>query len=69
MKKLKNWIINRALPIYARESLQAEIERLKKENQRLSAKVDRLNAYLDGLEAGIKAQRRIIINTGKEGEA
>lgn len=27
MARLRNWIINNALPIYARESLQAEIAR------------------------------------------
>ncbi len=78
MKKLRNWIINKALPIYARESLQTEIARLRKENEQLRIKVGRLNAYIDGLEDGIKAQRRIVINTGtnntaqpvhKEGEA
>lgn len=69
MKKLRNWIINKALPIYARESLQTEITRLQKENEQLRSKVGRLNAYIDGLEDGIKAQRRIIINTSREGEA
>ncbi len=69
MKKLRNWIINKVLPIYARESLQGEIARLRKENDQLRAKVDRLGAYIDGLDDGIKAQRRIIINTGREGEA
>ncbi len=65
MKKIRNWIINRVLPIYARESLQAEITRLQKENDQLRARVDRLNAYIDGLDDGIKAQRRIIINTSR----
>ncbi len=69
MNKLRNWIINKALPIYARESLQTEIVRLQKENEQLRSKVGRLNAYIDGLGDGIKAQRRIIINTGREGEA
>ncbi len=68
MKRFRNWIINKVLPIYARERLQTEIDRLKWENDQLRAKVDRLNAYIDGLEAGIKAQRRIIINAGGEGK-
>ncbi len=68
MKRFRSWIINKALPIYARESLQTEITKLREENERLRAKLDRLNAYINGLEAGIKAQRRIIINTGGEGK-
>ena len=27
--------------------------------------IEKLNAYIDGLENGIKAQRRIVINTGE----
>lgn len=66
MKRFRKWIINKALPIYARESLQEEIARLKRENEQLRIKVDRLNDYIAGFQAGAKAQRRIIIHTGGE---
>ena len=68
MKKLRNWIINKALPIYAKESLQAEIARLQRENEQLRIKVDRLEDYIAGFQAGARNQRRIIIHTGGEGK-
>jgi hypothetical protein len=65
MMKIKRWLIERILPVWAREALMAEIERLKESNQQLTAECDRLNAYIEGLETGIRAQRRIIINNGE----
>lgn len=65
IRKIKRWLIERILPVWAREELMAEIERLKESNQQLAAERDRLNAYIEGLEAGIRAQRRIIINNGE----
>ena len=65
IKKLKRWLIERILPVWAREELMAEIERLKESNRQLVAERDRLNAYIEGLETGIRAQRRIIINNGE----
>ena len=65
IKRLKRWLIERILPVWAREELMAEIERLKESNQQLTAECDRLNAYIDGLENGIRSQRRIVINNGE----
>ena len=65
IKRLKRWLIERILPVWAREELMAEIEKLKESNQQLAAERDRLNAYIAGVEAGIRAQRRIIINNGE----
>lgn len=65
IKRLKRWLIERILPVWAREELMAEIEKLKESNRQLTAERDRLNAYIAGLETGIRAQRRIVINNGE----
>lgn len=64
MRKLKNWLIRRILPIWARAELEAEIERLKERNHKLQMLNAQLNAYIDGLETGVKNQRKIAIYTG-----
>lgn len=69
MRRFKNWLICKLLPTWAREARDAEIAKLKEENERLKRRVELLNSYIDGMEAGLKAQRRIIINTGKDGKA
>lgn len=63
IKKLKHWLIERILPVWARAELMAENEQLKKDNEKLLMQNAQLNAYIDGLEAGIKSQRKIVINT------
>ena len=65
MKKIKNWVINRFLPVWAREELMRENERLHRENDKLTALLKERDAYIDGLEAGIRSQRRIVINAGE----
>lgn len=55
MSKLKSWLIERVLPVYARAELVAENERLHKQ-------VARLEAYIDGLQWGVRAQRKIVID-------
>lgn len=62
--KFKNWLWLTFLPVWAKESLLKENQQLKDKNKALQAELERLNAYVDGLEAGVRAQRRIIINNG-----
>lgn len=65
IKKIKDWIITRFLPVVAREMLVADNERLREEVCRCHEEIGQLKSYIGGLETGIKAQRRIIINTGE----
>lgn len=65
MKRIKLWLINKFLPIWAKEELLKENEKLRARNQELEIHIKQLNAYIDGLESGMKAQRRIVINTGE----
>lgn len=63
MKKIKNWFLNRFLPMWAKETVLEDNRRLQLEVDRLNRKLETQEAYIDGLVAGMKSQRRIVINT------
>lgn len=62
MKKLKEWLINRFLPAWAKDSVYKENAALKMQVAKLEQEIAQLSAYIDGLEAGMRTQRRIVIN-------
>lgn len=66
IKRIKSWFYNRFLPMWAKESILADYQKLCAENERLSQELAEKNAYIDGLQAGMRAQRRIIINNTGE---
>ena len=66
MKKIKRWLIERILPVWARAELMTENERLRKENEDLRRTIALRDEYIDGLMTGMRTQRRIIINTTSE---
>ena len=68
IKKFKRWLIDTFLPAYAKQELLEAYEKQLRRNAELEQEIERLSAYIDGLEAGIKAQRRIIIKAGGEGK-
>ena len=65
MRKIKNWLYTRFLPMWAKETVLADNRRLMQEVEDLRSQLDKKNAYIAGLEEGFRAQRRIIINTGE----
>lgn len=65
MKKIKRWFYDHFLPTWAKESLLADYKRLERENEQLLLKLAEKDAYIAGLAAGMKAQRRIVINNGE----
>jgi hypothetical protein len=65
MKKFKNWLINRFLPMWAKESVLKELKSTIEENEVLRQKITELEAYIKGMHTGMKNQRRIVINTGE----
>lgn len=65
MKKIKNWLFSRFLPMWAKETIWRDYKNLQLENEELRKKVAEQDAYIAGLSAGIKSLRRIVINTGE----
>lgn len=65
MNKFKNWLINRFLPMWAKETVLRDLKSTKDENEVLRQKIAELEAYIQGIHAGMKNQRRIVINTGE----
>ena len=66
LKRIKSWFLNRFLPMWAKETVLADNRQLQNEVAALQAELERKNAYINGMTAGIKSQRRIIINTAEE---
>lgn len=65
MKKIKNWFFTRFLPMWAKETIFADYKRLQAENEKLLVQLAEKEAYIEGLHAGMRNQRRIVINTGE----
>lgn len=66
MRKIKRWLIEELLPVWAKEDLLKEIDRLQQVNREQEIHIKQLDAYIDGLEYGIRNQRRIVINNNGE---
>lgn len=64
MRKFRNWLINKFLPAWAKDTVFRENAALKAEIEKQEQEIRRLNAYISGLENGMRAQRRIVIQNG-----
>lgn len=62
MKRIKEWLINKFLPAWAKDTLYKENQALREKIAEQGAEIMKLNAYISGLEVGLRAQRRVIIN-------
>ena len=63
LKRFKSWFLNRFLPMWAKETVLRDNRNLQKEVAALQEELARKTAFIDGMVAGIKWQRRIVINT------
>ena len=60
--RLRHWLVQHFLPLWAKETILAENRRLREELERRRAENERLRAYANGLEAGLRAVRGIRIS-------
>ena len=64
---MKQWLQNRFLPMWAKETVLQDNRQLKRENRELQQKINELEAYIAGLQKGLRAVKRIrIVNGGGE---
>ena len=59
-KRLKNWIINKYLPAYARESMNERINKLTKKTQEQEREIELLKSYIAGFQAANNNRIKII---------
>lgn len=65
IKKIKQWLYTRFLEVWVKETLLAENQTLQAKVKALQEEIKQKDAYIAGIETGIRAQRRIVINTGE----
>lgn len=65
MKKIRQWMTRRFLPVYLKEALLKENERLLGELREKEIHIRELNAYIEGLEFALRAQRKLVIRSGE----
>lgn len=65
-KRIKSWFFDHFLPMWAKETLLKDLRNLEREYQEKEQELDRMKHYLAGMEAGIRKQRKIVINTTGE---
>lgn len=66
LRKIKDWFLSRFLPMWAKETVLADNRRLQLEVAALREELEQKKAYIAGMVAGLKSQRRVVINTVEE---
>lgn len=61
---MRKWLIDRFLPMWAKETVLAENKHLRKENRHLQEKLRQQEAYIEGMQVGLRAVKRINIYNG-----
>lgn len=62
IKKIKQWLVDNFLPMWAKETVLRENRQLRKDCEELRCKLEIQTAYMAGMDAGTRALRRIVIN-------
>lgn len=62
---MKHWLLDRFLPMWAKETVLRDNRLLERENRQLQQKIDELEAYVAGVQTGLRAIKRIRIVNGR----
>lgn len=52
---MKNWLVNKFLPMWAKETVLRENRQLKQENRLLQERLAEAEAYAQGMRTGLRA--------------
>ena len=58
---MKKWLIDRYLPIWAKETVLSDNRELRKENEKLKQQLREREAYVMGIHNGLRAGKKIAI--------
>lgn len=65
MRRFKQWLLERFLPAWAKDSVYRENAALRAQLNKRDQQIRELQSYIDGLEAAMRSSRqRIIIQGG-----
>ncbi len=58
---MKKWLLNRFLPMWAKETVLAENRQLRMQNKAQQEKIRLLEAYIDGVQYALRTAKKISI--------
>lgn len=56
---MKKWMIDRFLPMWAKETVLKENRQLRRQIAQLNRKLQEANAYIQGIHVGLRGSKRI----------
>lgn len=64
MRRFQQWLLERFLPAWAKDSVYRENRLLRAKLDERDQEIRELNAYIDGMETALRSARRIVIQNG-----
>ena len=61
---MKKWLLDRFLPMWAKETVLSDNRRLKRELRHAQQELEQMKMYIQGLETGMRCMKRITVQTG-----
>ena len=55
---MKKWLIEKSLPLWAKETVLRDNKLLRAENEALRQKVNELESYIQGIHLGLRGRRK-----------